>query len=128
MFDILLVLVYNTTMLNRAENVSVAFVPHIFSKQGHVCLLVGKSVRYDYRKLKMTRPEYGAFLSDKYDKPYKFIAGGRIYWYYGFKFYKDSEGLTAEEVKALLITRKKLQRQRINRAITIAAVDTPPPV
>jgi hypothetical protein len=90
-------------------------------------LIIGRS-RADFKQLKMTRPEYGAFLADKYDKPYKFIAGGKVYWYYGFKFYKDNEGLTAEEVRALLITRKKLQRQRINRAITIAAVNDPAPV
>jgi hypothetical protein len=114
-------------MLSRAENVSIGFAPHLFSKQGHIVLVIGKK-RADFRQLKMTRPEYGKFLSDKYDKPYRFTVSGKIYWYYEFKFYKDSDNLTANEVKALLITRKKLFRQRINRAITIAAVDNSPPV
>jgi hypothetical protein len=61
----------------------------------------------------------------KNDKPYKFIAGGKIYWYFGFKFYRDHEGLGADDVKALLITRKKLQDQRIKRAKTIAFAELP---
>lgn len=40
------------------------------------------------------------------------------------KLYRDSEGLTHEDVKALLVTRKKQQQSRINRAKTIAESPT----
>lgn len=49
------------------------------------------------------------------------------FWLFDGKFYKDTEkNLDPEEVKALLLTRNRMHRSRINRAKTIASVpDTP---
>jgi 5-methylcytosine-specific restriction endonuclease McrA len=43
-----------------------------------------------------------------------------IYWFFDGKFYKDTENLSADEVKALLLTRQRMGKARINRAKTIA--------
>jgi 5-methylcytosine-specific restriction endonuclease McrA len=53
--------------------------------------------------------------------PYRFDLEGKIYWLFEDRLYKDSDGLAADEVRALLLTRKKQQRARIDRAKTIAA-------
>lgn len=48
------------------------------------------------------------------------------YWLYQGNYYKDTDRLTAAEVKALIVSRTKMKRARINRAVTIAnAPETP---
>lgn len=42
------------------------------------------------------------------------------YWLFDGKFYKDTDSLKADEVKALLLTRTRMRKARINRAKTIA--------
>lgn len=49
-----------------------------------------------------------------------------IYWLFDGKFYKDTENLSADEVKALLLTRKRMRKARINRAKTIASTPEMP--
>ena len=43
-----------------------------------------------------------------------------IYWLFDGKFYKDSEDLSRDDVRALLVTRNRMRKARINRAKTIA--------
>lgn len=42
------------------------------------------------------------------------------YWFFNGKFYKDLENLDGDAVKALLVTRQRMRKARINRAKTIA--------
>lgn len=51
---------------------------------------------------------------------------GEIYWLLDGKLYKDTDNLKADEVVALLVTRKRMNKARINRAKSIASTpDTP---
>lgn len=107
-------------MLTRVENVSITLVPHTFSIYGHVRIDIGKT-HWEVRNLKFTKEEYKKFLEDTFINPFKFTLDRKVYWVFECKFYKDNEGLTHEDVKALLIARKQVQQSRINKAKTLAA-------
>lgn len=113
-------------MLTRAETVGIYFIPHLFSSQGHVRLRVGKKIAINLTKMRVTREEYERLVSGRTSEPLKFRADNKTFWLFEGKFYKDTDSLDVEAVKALLLTRKKLNAQRINRAKTIAAVQTLP--
>ena len=107
-------------MLTRVENFSITLVPHIFSKRGHVQLSVGN--RWcEWKDWRLSSDEFAHFLAERYTIPYCFDLDGKTYWLFEDRLYRDSEGLAVDEVKALLITRKKQQRSRIARAKTISA-------
>jgi len=110
-------------MLTRVENFSITLVPHFFSKRGHLRVDVGKKW-YEWKKWRFTNEEFYQFLEERQVVPYRFDLDGKTYWLFEDRLYRDSEGLTADEVKALLITRKKQQRSRIERAKTISASPT----
>jgi len=107
-------------MLKRVENISIHFSSHLFSRKGHIKLVVGKGV-YDYTRLRLTREEYNDFLVGQNTSPVRFYADNKTYWMFCHKFYKDNEGLDDNDVKALLLSRQRLQQDRINRAKTITA-------
>jgi len=110
-------------MLTRVENVSITLVPHFFSSRGHVRVDVGKKW-YEWKKWRLTYEEFGQFLEEREDIPFRFDLGEKTYWLFEDRFYRDSEDLEADEVKALLLTRQKQQRSRIERAKTISASPT----
>ena len=70
------------------------------------------------------------FLKNSFDEPLRFtfnsISRDTVYWLYESRFYKDNENLKADEVKALLHTRDRLRKARINRAKTIASTPEVP--
>ncbi len=110
-------------MLTRVENFSITLVPHFLSKRGHVRIDIGKGY-WEWRDWRLTEEEFDQFLVERQIMPFRFQLDYKIYWLFEDKLYKDSEGLTPEDVKALLITRKKQQQSRINRAKTIAESPT----
>jgi hypothetical protein len=80
--------------------------------------------------MKLTRPEWDQMMADSDgDQPVQFgSVKERNYWRFEGRWYVDNEDLSADEVRALLITRERRRRATINRAQTIAAMaDTPPP-
>ncbi len=107
-------------MLTRVENFSITLVSHFLSSRGHLRLNIGKRY-WEWKHMRLTTEEFNQFLVERQIMPYRFQLENKIYWLFEDKLYKDSEGLTAEEVRALLITRKKQQQSRINRAKTIAS-------
>jgi hypothetical protein len=107
------------TMLTRVENFSITLVPHFFSSRGHVRIDIGKR-SWEWRKWRLTKEEFDQFLLERQRIPYRFQLDTKIYWLFEDKLYKDNEGLSPEDVRALLVTRKRLQQSRINRAKTIA--------
>ncbi len=110
-------------VLTRVENFSMILVPHFLSSRGHVRITIGKKL-FDFRKWRLTKEEFYQFWVERQALPYRFDLDGKIYWLFEDRLYRDSEGLAADEVKALLLTRKKQQRSRIERAKTIAASPT----
>src|SRR5258708_4060716 len=99
-------------MLTRVENFSITLVPHFLSKRGHVRIDIGKGY-WEWRDWRLTEEEFDQFLVERQIMPFRFQLDYKIYWLFEDKLYKDSEGLTPEDVKALLITRKK-QKQSLN--------------
>jgi hypothetical protein len=112
-------------MLTRIENIKISFVPHFFSKKGHVRLQLGRKI-YNFTTLRPNPEGYQQFLLATKSRPFLFRANPNCYWLFDSKFYKDSDNLSADEVKALLIARQKLTTQRINRAKSISALDSDP--
>lgn len=107
-------------MLTKIDNISIHYIPHLFSKKGHVRLIRGKYF-YNYPKLRLTREEFNLFTNEHGISPFRFITDNKIYWLFGGRFYKDSDGLDSDEVRALLLSRQRLKAERINRAKTITA-------
>lgn len=106
-------------MLTRVENFSITLVSHFLSSRGHFRLDIGKRC-WEWKHWRFTREEFNQFLLERQLMPFRFELDTKIYWLFEDKLYKDSEGLAPEDVRALLITRKKQQQSRINRAKTIA--------
>lgn len=107
-------------MLRQTENVRIYFASHLFSSKGHVRISIGKR-EFNFMKLRLTRQEYAVFLSQASQNPFQFTMNGARFWLFDGKFYKDTDGLSAEDAKALLLSRYRLQQQRINRAKTITS-------
>lgn len=106
-------------MLRKIENINIKFIPHIFTK-GHVQLVVGRNI-YEYKKLRVDKNEYQDILTGCYTQPFKFTAGDKVYWLFEEAFFKDNDGLGPDDVKALILSRQRMQQQRIKRAKTITA-------
>ena len=107
-------------MLTRVENFSMTLISHLFSSRGHVRLDIGKKY-WEWKHWRFTKEEFKQFLLERQIIPYRFQLNNKIYWLFEDKLYRDSEGLSSEDVRALLITRKMQQQSRINRAKTIAS-------
>ena len=107
-------------MLTHVENFSITLVSHFLSSRGHIRIDIGKRY-WEWKHWRLTKEEFNQFLLERQIMPYRFQLENKIYWLFEDKLYKDSEGLAAEDVRALLITRKKQQQSRINRAKTIAS-------
>jgi len=111
--------------LRRAENVSLSFVPGIFSDKGWVTLHVG--ARKAYRLLKVHKKEFAQ--NSEVQRTYPLAVATvdqRTYWQFQDRFFIDNEGLDAAAVHALLVTRQQRQTQRIDRAQQIVAMGTGP--
>ena len=51
------------------------------------------------------------------DKPIKLVQdGNRAWWWYRDKYYSDDEGLSAEDVHALLLQRHRSRERKLERA------------
>lgn len=107
-------------MLTHAENISIHFSPHFFSKKGHIQFTVGRHT-YDWKGMRLTREEYYSFLNERDTSPFKFNVENKTYWLFENKFYKDTDGLDHDSVKALLLSRQRLKQEHINRAKSITA-------
>jgi 5-methylcytosine-specific restriction endonuclease McrA len=114
-------------MLRRAENVGLGHSPSAFTKKGHVRLTVGRQVYIVFRK--MHRDRLGQMLDQSDSYPVAFaLIGERRYWLFEGKWHWDNDGLNADQVYALLVTRDQRNQARINRAQSIVAMQyTPQP-
>ena len=63
------------------------------------------------------KADYDAARNNQLDYPVRVARiGDRTYWQFQNFFYWDNDGLTAEQVHALLVTRQQRERARIERA------------
>lgn len=89
-------------MLRRAENISITFKPGTFTGNGWLILNIG---RHSYRMGKLHKTDVDRLYLAQYQAPINIgPVGERSYWLYQDKFYWDNDGLTQNEVYALLVT------------------------
>ena len=69
-------------------------------------------------QLNLTRDEFQALQDQQRTEPFAVgVANGRKYWSFRFTFYTESEGLSADEVYALIIAAEMEQQERRKRQI-----------
>jgi len=111
-------------MLRRAENVNVTNQPNFLTGKGPVHLRVGNR---SYLMNKMHKDEFQYWKTRATQYP---VCFGRIaerrYWLFQGKWHWDNDGLTPEQVHALLVTKEQRTQQRINRAQGIVAMQHAP--
>ena len=110
-------------MLKRAENVSIRFVPdHRFSHYGEIRVTFGRSTTVTGWCHQTEFAE--AALVHESQPQFVVSAGERTYWQFNGKFFADNDGLSRDEVHAVLATRDQRERARVRRAREIHASDT----
>lgn len=112
-------------MLRRAENVTYSQERVSFwTGRGRAVLTVGKRV---FELGKWTREEFQERLDFQLRRPLRITTiSGRRYWLFENKMYWENDGLTGDEVYAVLVTRQQRSRQHIDRAqATVAMGSTP---
>lgn len=111
-------------MLRRAENVSVSHSPGLFTGRGWVLVSIGRST---YRTVKIHKNDYQDRWARQQDYPVCIVrVDGRSYWQFRHKFFWDNDGLSADQVYALLVTREQREMQRIERAQAMVAMGSQP--
>lgn len=111
-------------MLRRAEGVTLNHRPSIWTGAGPVEMTVGRKT---YVVGKLTKEQFlqGETLQWQYPVLIARIAE-RIYWKFENKFYWENDGLTVEQVHALLVTKEQRKRQHIERAQATVAMGSAP--
>lgn len=102
-------------MLRRAENVRVEFSPSTLTGTGQITVIVGKQSYYlgaevHHHQWQWARERQRSF------PVYVMSEGERNLWQFQDRFYWENDGLSADQVHALLVTRQQRQHQRIDRA------------
>lgn len=111
--------------MRRVENVAVTHRPGIFSKKGPIILHVGRRVHETFGRVH--RDEFRQMFGQTANYPVCFgSVGERSYWLFQNRWHWDNEGLNAEQVYALLVTRAQRSEQRINRAQAMVAMQRRP--
>ncbi len=115
-------------MLQRVENVMVFHERGffgLFTGRGHIVVVVGrKQLRIG---TKSHRSEFERMLQRSSTYPVCFVVTGeRRYWKFGDQWFWDNEGLTSDQVHALLVTRDQRRQASISRAkSTVAMAEAP---
>ena len=116
-------------VLQRLENAGVyhdrGFFGH-FTGRGRVVVVVGrKSYKVDKKTHKR---QFSAMIQRSQTYPVFFMrSGDRSYWRFGDRWFWDNEGLSSEQVHALLVTRDQRREASIRRAQSTVAMASVPP-
>lgn len=108
-------------MLRRANNIRLAFRPSIFTGRGRVTIFVGRQ-SYNLHD-KVHKDDWANDRVNQQSYPVCVLnTGDRQLWQFQERFYWDDDGLGADQVYALLVTRQERQQQRIKRAEAMVAM------
>jgi hypothetical protein len=113
-------------VLRRVENASIEYrYGLIFAKRGHVRLYLGHKM---YKVGRITLMDFRRVKLEQLTCPVQVCTDGeQIYWHLKDRFYWENEDLNADEVYALLVTRRQRERgSRIEPAQTMVAVGMRP--
>ncbi len=107
-------------MLRRAENVRLGFNPSMITGKGRITVNVGNQF---YRlPAKIHKDQWAEAWQAQHAFPvYVITVGERSFWHFQDRFYWENDGLSADEVYALLVTKQQRERQRIERAQAIVS-------
>lgn len=109
-------------MLRRAENVSVSHRAGLFSGKGYVTIVIGRSITQVGNR-KIHANEFAQRRAEQLSFPVLWaLIGDRSYFEFQGKFYWENDGLTPQQVHALLVTRHQAQQRRIERAESMVAM------
>jgi len=113
-------------MLRRVENVRVSFKQGFLSGgQGRVVLQVGTKVYTAFAKTQ--HDNFKSLLNLSQTIPVCVMrVGERSYWLFGGRWFSDNEGLNANQVHALILTRDKRRDETIRRAQSTVAMASGP--
>ena len=112
-------------MLRRAENVQLGFSPSMLTGKGRITVSIG---RQSYRlPVKIHKDQWAEAWEAQLAFPvYVITVGERSFWHFQDRFYWDNDGLSADQVYALLVTRQQRERQRVERAQAIVTYGATP--
>lgn len=107
-------------MLRRAENVQIAFRLRYLWKPTLI-LTVGRKTY----SMTITKEEFDKLQRQQEEYPISFPRpfGDRTYWQFRSKFYWETEGLSHQEVYALLLQREEKQERAMGRAMAFTSRD-----
>lgn len=93
-------------MLRRVENASIEYrYGLIFAKRGHVRFHLGHKM---YKVGRITLMHFRRVKLEQLTCPVQVCTDGeQIYWHFKDRFYWENEDLNADEVYALLVTRRE---------------------
>jgi len=112
-------------MLRMAENAKYTRQrSSVWTGRGSAVLTVGKKT---YLLGKWTRQEFEERREYQRRQPLPISTiGGRRYWLFEDKMYWESDGLTAQEVYAVLVTRRQRAKQYVERAQATVGMGSSP--
>ncbi len=113
-------------MLRRADNASLTYRARMFGKVDLV-FAVGKTKQFVIAR-KVPRSEVQVWQDGQreYPRSVALPSLGRTYWNFVDRWWWDNDGLSAEQVHALLVTQLQRQQARIERAQAVVAMGAEP--
>jgi hypothetical protein len=112
-------------VLRRVDSASLSFRKKSFSKSRHVHLWA-PGVRGGHVGL-LTEQQLTNLFAWQETYPQSLMTmNGRTYWYFQDRFYSENDGLDADQVHALLVTRQQREQRRIDRAQAMVSMGLQP--
>jgi hypothetical protein len=106
-------------VLRRAENIGMVHRVNLFTRRGRVQLTLGRHTYFVGPKLRKEELHEVFAQSDR--RPaYVGTVKERQYWWFRGRWFWDNDGLSADDVFALLETRDRRQAASLARAQTLA--------
>jgi 5-methylcytosine-specific restriction endonuclease McrA len=116
------------TLLKRAENVQVFYLRDAWGLVGgkyKIMLQVGRKEHES--AFRISKEEFRQMEADAQVRPVDYLTiGDRTYWRYQDRWFTDVDGLDADQVYALLVTREQRRQTTLDRARTVAALKEAP--
>ena len=112
-------------MLRRVDDGRLTFRKKRFSKSRYV-ILWAPGIRGEEVGL-LSKEQCENLLAWQKTYPQSLMTvKGRTYWHFQDRFYSENNGLTADQVQALLLTRQQREQRRIDRAQAIVSMGLQP--
>lgn len=110
-------------MLRKQAHATLRYDPSWLTGRGWVTLHLSKRVAY--RVVKLNQRVYQEKLQLQQIEPMLVVkTETRAYWQFRDSIYADTDNLTEEEVRALLISRRLAQERRLDRARQLVDLET----